>query len=263
MNGPFPGMDPWLEEPGVWVGVHPRMLVYIADRLQPLVGRRYVVGIEQRIYVATVERLMVPDVSVRHSRADSRNPAPVAVLDDAVEIEVGEIEAHEPYLEIRDLQSGEQVVTVVEVVSPSNKRSGAGRDEYLAKQRMVLASQANLVEIDLLRAGPHVLAVPEIDARRIRDYDYLVCIHTVRNNRKRFRVYPRTVRERLPTLRIPLAEGDVDVELDLQAVLISVYQAGAYANQFDYSRPCYPRLRPDDEAWAQERITAWRAANQA
>lgn len=265
MNGPFPGMDPWLEESGVWVGVHPRLLIYIADSLQPLLGNRYVAAVEERVYLARVERLIVPDVMVRRAGFEDRGVATAAVaeLDDAVLIEVGEVETHERFIEIRDLRTGEQVVTVVEVVSPSNKRSGIGREQYLTKQRDVLSSAASLVEIDLLRGGTHLLAVSEIDARQVKDYDYLVSISNAGDHRKRFRVYPRTIRERLPKILVPLQADDPSVPLDIQAALDRLYEIGIYADRMDYSKPCYPRLRPDDEAWAQERIRAWQAASQA
>ena len=40
---------------------------------------------------------------------------------------------------------------VIEVLSPSNKRSGEDREPYLAKRRELLDESAHLVEIDLLR----------------------------------------------------------------------------------------------------------------
>ena len=54
------------------------------------------------------------------------------------------------YLEIRDVATSE-VVTVMEVLSPTNKRPGEGQRTYEAKRQTVLASPTNLVEIDLLR----------------------------------------------------------------------------------------------------------------
>lgn len=265
MSGPFPGMDPWLEESGVWVGVHPRLLIYIADILQPLLGVKYVVAIEERVYLTTVEKVLAPDVMIRHGDSFDRATGGAALVetDDSVIIDVGEVETHENYLEIRDVRSGEQVVTVIEVLSPSNKRAGSGREEYLAKQSKVLNSGANLVEIDLLRGGKHLLAVPELEARHTKDYDYLVSISKAKERRKRFRVYPRTIREPLPTVLIPLTADDPLVPLDLQVVLNRAYKAGIYATRLDYSKPCHPRLRPDDIPWAQERIKNWQTANQS
>lgn len=55
-------------------------------------------------------------------------------------------------LEIRQIDR-DQVVTVIEVLSPKNKRLGEGRNQYNAERRKVLESLSHLVKIDLLRAG--------------------------------------------------------------------------------------------------------------
>ncbi len=46
----FPGMDPYLEDPAFWPGVHNRVIVYLADHLQPKLGSRYIATIEERVY---------------------------------------------------------------------------------------------------------------------------------------------------------------------------------------------------------------------
>ena len=61
-------------------------------------------------------------------------------------------EVREAYLEVR-LTGTATVVTVIEILSPTNKRPGKGRDLYLEKRQDVLASRTHLVEIDLLRVG--------------------------------------------------------------------------------------------------------------
>ena len=42
----FPGMDPYLEEPALWPGVHASLIVYIRDVLQPQLRPRYVAAID-------------------------------------------------------------------------------------------------------------------------------------------------------------------------------------------------------------------------
>ena len=64
------------------------------------------------------------------------------------------------FIEIIDIKSGRRVVTVIEVLSPSNKISGPGRDLYVKKQEELRAGGVSLVEIDLLRAGTRALSVP-------------------------------------------------------------------------------------------------------
>jgi hypothetical protein len=47
----FPGMDPYLEDPDLWPGVHSRLVVYISDQLQPMIGPRYIAAVEERVYL--------------------------------------------------------------------------------------------------------------------------------------------------------------------------------------------------------------------
>jgi hypothetical protein len=164
------------------------------------------------------------------------------------------LDVHEPYIEIIDLSSDRQVVTVIEALSPSNKFSGPGQDLYRTKQRDVLQSTAHLVEIDLLRAGPHALAVPLSRIAPKAKYDYLVSVNRASRLRRTFETYPRTVRDRLPRIAIPLHEPDADVQLDLQAAVDQTYRAGRYAERIDYTRPCEPPLSPEDQAWVDELI---------
>jgi hypothetical protein len=251
----FPGMDPYLEDPQIWPGVHSRLIVYIADFLQPLLRPRYVAAIEQRVFVEGPDREIIPDVWMRRNRPDDGSQAVAVAEDEApVVVTVSELEIRESYIEIVDLKSGQRIVTVIEVVSPSNKFAGPGRSSYVTKQTEVRKSQAHLVEIDLLRTGPHVLAVPEWMARGRSGYDYLVSVNRAREPRGEFELYPRRLPQRLPRIRVPLSAGDPHVLLDLQAVLNQTYEAGSYRDTLDYDAPCIPPLSPQDQAWANERI---------
>ncbi len=254
----FPGMDPYLEHPAVWPGVHTRMIVYLAELLQPRLQPRYIAAVEERVFVEETNRDTVPDVFIKRRRAASREGVvAVAETDEPEFVRVAGLEIHEPYVAILDRRTGQSIVTVIELVSPTNKYAGPGRDSYQAKQREVLASETHLVEIDLLRAGPHVVAIPEWAARERGHYDYLICINRASELRNEYEIYRRGVRDALPRkLRIPLADGDPDVSLDLRAVLEKTYEAGLYRNQLDYNQPCVPPLSPSDQAWADELIRA-------
>ena len=262
MSGPFPGMDPWLEDACIWQGVHNAFIVYAAEALQALIRPRFVAAVEARVYIATVGRNIVPDVILRHGPRGRVPGAAPALLepDEALVLEHVDDEIEEAYIEILDLETNQEVVTVIEVLSPSNKIRGEGQDLYLTKQQEVLCSNVSLVEIDLLRSGPHVLGVPESEVVPIGVYDYLVAISRSWDRAKRSFIYARTIRERLPRIPIPLRSTDPAPTLDLQVLLERVYDAGAFDDRLDYSKPCIPRLRPDDEGWAQERITDWQAA---
>lgn len=267
----FPGMDPYLEDPLLWPGFHNRLVVYLADQLQPQLRPRYIAAVEDRVFLEETPRAIIPDVWVRE-RSDfaTESGGGVAMLeatavatdeseldaDEELLISLSDLDEHESYIEILDRQSGQRVVTIIEVLSPSNKAFGRGRESYKAKQREVLGSTAHLVEIDLLRDGEHTVAVPQSAVEQYRTYDYLVSINRARGFRSDFNTYPRSLRERLPRIRIPLANGDRDVTLDVQAAIAQTYEAGSYRDRLKYNTDCVPPLRAEDQAWATELIRA-------
>jgi hypothetical protein len=77
--------------------------------------------------------------------------------------------------------------------------------------------------------------------------------------RNRFELYPRSLRERLPRLKIPLAEDDPDEILDLQAALEQIHVEGCYGRRIRYDQPCEPPHSLDDKTWANEQIASSRA----
>jgi hypothetical protein len=250
-------MDPYLEDPQVWPDVHASFIVYLREHLRPLLRPRYVIAVESRVFVEgpDTQHPIIPDAWVRPTHPEMPHDTMIMLeADPAVEVQVAPLEIEETYVTIRDRQSGQRIVTVIELVSPTNKYAGAGRISYVAKQTEVLRSTAHLVEIDLLRAGPHVVAVPEWAARQHGPYDYLVCVNKAAGLRDRFQLYPRRVCERLPRLRLPLAAPDPDTVLDIQAVLARTYEAGGYAERLNYALPCVSPLPPEEQAWANTLI---------
>ena len=251
----FPGMDPYLEDPQIWPGFHQRLIVYIADHLQVKLAPRYIAAVEERVFIEGPDREIIPDVWLRQTRPiPEEQVVAVADGDGPMVVRVPGLEIHESFLTILDRHSGQRVVTVIEVVSPTNKFPGEGRKSYLAKQAEMRKSDTHLVEIDLLRTGQHVLAVAEWAARGKTPYDYLACVNRAQGLREEFDPYPRRLPERLPRIQIPLAEKDPDVLLDLQAVVAQAYDAGRYQERLDYDGPCRPALSPDNQAWADQLI---------
>jgi hypothetical protein len=261
MNMPFPGMDPYLEHPALWPGVHNRLLVAVANQLQPRLLPRYIASLEERVYVEGPQHEMIPDILVRQ-RPNAGRATAVAELeaDKPVVLAVENQEIHESYVEILDRYAGMKVVTVIEVISPTNKVAGPGRTAYLRKQRETLAGERHVVEIDLLRRGRHILCIPPWRARDLGRYDYLTCVNRW-PNRNQFELYPCRLPNRLPRIRVPLVEPDPDVPLDLQTALEQVYQEGTYMLRVRYDQRCEPRLRPADQRWANECWAAYRAAH--
>jgi hypothetical protein len=260
MKMPFPGMDPYLEHPLLWPSVHIQLMVSLANQLQPLIEPRYVASLEERVFIEGPQRQIVSDLLVKKLQNGGGPPLAERAVDTPVVLAVEDVEIHETYVEILDLYSSSKLVALIEVVSPTNKRKGPGRTSYLAKQRDTLARDCHLVEIDLLRRGRHVLTVPEWRVRELKPYDYLVCVSRW-PQRNHFELYPQRLRDRLPRIRLPLADPDPDVPLDIQTALEQVYWDGRYMRRVRYQDPCEPRLPPKDQAWASERWAAYRAAH--
>jgi hypothetical protein len=232
----------------------------MANQLQPRLDPRYVASIEERMYIAGPQQ-RIPDIWVQKVH-DGGSTTAIAEpeADTAVVLEVAELEVHETRVEILDLYNNMKLVTVIELVSPTNKAAGPGRESYVQKQQEILARDCHLIEIDLLRRGRHVLCIPEWRTAELQPYDYLVCVNRW-PKRNWFTLYPRRLRERLPRIKVPLADPDPDVTLDIQAALEQVYKDGRYMWRVRYEEPCDPSLSSADQQWANERWAAYRAAH--
>jgi hypothetical protein len=250
-------MDPYLEHPVLWESLHARLIVAIANHLQRKLDPRYVASIEERVFIEGPQR-RVPDVWIQKvAGAEASVAVAEGDSDTAVIIEIEDLELSEFRVEILDSYNEMKLVALIEVVSPSNEAAGPGRESYRSKQEETLGRDYHLIEIDLLRHGRHVLSVPEWRVKLLQPYSTISCINRW-PMRNRYELYPRSLRARLPRLKVPLAEEDPDVTLDLQAALEQVYVEGRYGRRIRYNQPCEPPLSADDQLWANERITAFR-----
>jgi Protein of unknown function (DUF4058) len=259
METPFPGMDPYLEHPALWPSFHTRLIVALANLLKPQIRPRYIASVEDRVFIESADKDRIPDVRVQKTGLGRRAPSDrtgTAIATPLV-VEVEQLEVREHYIEIQDRYRDFGVVTVIELVSPSNKAAGPGRDSYLAKQREIRASECHLVEIDLLRRGRHVMSVPESSVRRASPFDYLACVNRW-PARNRFELYPCSLRDPLPTIGVPLADDDPDAPLMLQRALEQVYDEADYMLRVLYDEPCIPPLSPEDQTWASAQWQAYR-----
>jgi hypothetical protein len=243
-------MDPYLEGQ-VWAGFHHLLIAEINAALVPLVRPRYGVYVDERVYVSAAPSSppsIVPDVLVagpRFQEPGSRGGTAVLVAPLTVPLPEAE-EVREAYLEIRRAGTDE-VVAVIEVLSPTNKRGGSeGRADYLAKRGAVLRSRAHLVEIDLLRGGERLPM-----RRPLPPADYFVIVSRA-GLRPDAHVWPLGVRDPLPAVPIPLTGGDPDVYLELKAALDTVYDRAGYDYVLDYGRDVEPPLDAENTAWARE-----------
>lgn len=252
MPSPFPGMDPYLENPEIWSEVHHWLLTGIAEFLVGQLRPKYRVAVEKRIYQTTEETSLlvgIPDVIVAKAvgtttSLSSRTAIASLPQPMTVNLPMPE-EVRESYLEVREVGTGE-VVTTIEVLSPKNKRSGEGRNAYETKRRRVLASLTHLVEIDLLRAGtPMTILNPAISSQ----YRILV---SRSNSRPSADLYAFNLPDPIPAFPLPLKQNDQEPLVDLQIILSDIYDRAGFDLAINYDRPLVPPLTGEDETWAAE-----------
>jgi hypothetical protein len=241
-------MNPYLEQNDTWEDFHTNFITRAQEILSGQVGPNYLVQIEVRLMLhelSAAERRFLgrADVGVTTpsnaapSGSQGSSAAPVQLRLPAVEVE------RHSSLEIRDRRN-RRVITVIELLSPSNKAPGPDRDDYLAKRRQVLAAPTHFVEIDLRRGGTRP-NLPELPAC---DYYGLV---SRAEERPAVGFWPLALRDPLPAIPVPLAAPDPDVHLDLRLVLDRAYDAADYG-KYIYQEAPEPPLSPDDEAWARQ-----------
>jgi hypothetical protein len=264
MPSPFPGMDPYLEDPAIWPDFHDRFATEISNVLNGDLPAPYYARLEMRSEVGIVEedarRRIVPDVAVVRHAGPRLAEGGVAVLERGIaespsfELAVPAEPIRHHFVEIRDPTRGHELVTLIEILSPSNKHPGPDQRTYRKKQAEILDSATtNLVELDLLRTGERVRPRPELEMW-LDDLEppaaYAVWINRSWT-RDRYQVFPIGLRDPLPRIPIPLREGEVEPLLDLQDTFRRIYDRGPYRRgAVDYSRPPTPPLSEADAAWA-------------
>lgn len=254
MPSPFPGMDPYLEDPEIWSGVHASFLAAILEQLSPLLRPKYVVRFEERVYVTSEEDpgygTIVPDLQISELNVAARPARSSAslVIAEPMKVELVDPEIRETYLVVRTPRDRE-IVTVIELLSPTNKvLNSFGRESFLKKRREVMSGTANWLEIDLLRGGVRTANFP-----RGSDADYQVYLSRA-GKRRIAEIWQIGLRERLPIVAVALKADDADVPLDLQAALNLTIERGSYDLDTDYSRDPVPPLEKEQMAWARELI---------
>ena len=261
MPSPFPGMDPYLEKPEAWRDFHYAYTLGIRAALMARLPDRYVAKVEEDIYIrefSAEERLRVGRadaavVAIRANRDSGGGGAATASVPAPVlgRFAPGTAVERTPFLQVIDGQA-RSVVTVIELLSPSNKSKAEDRATYLTKRRRIENGSAHLVELDLLRGGPRL----PLEGLPACDYYALV---SRAEERPQVGLWPVMVRDRLPTIPVPLANGDADLWLDLRAVLDRVYDEAGYA-RYIYAGEPDPPLPATDAAWARETAGGARAA---
>lgn len=259
MQSPFPGMDPYLETH--WGDIHTSLIVYARNQLNARLPNDLQARVEESLAVQEdKERVhtVYPDVRVVEEPDVSPGDEGVATATLTVAepclVRLTDEPRTERHLEIVDTSDGGRVVTAIEILSPANKTSADGQLAYIRRQREYLDAGVNLVEIDLVRAGGFVLAVPPERLPASCRTPYLIC--TRRATRRNYaELYPVPLRQSLPNIPLPLRPSDKDVILQLQPLLDACYRDGRY-HRLNYRVDPTPRLGEADASWLDEALRA-------
>lgn len=255
MTRPFPGIDPYLELPPYWGDFSPTLLASIRNQLLDKLLPDYDVPMEEYLMLTSDDEPLhrvVPDITISTPNwwSDGLSGGSTAVLEPATsEMEYPEFERHtERHLQIIH-RAMERVVTVIELLSPSNKAAGQdGLGKYLDKRNEFLSSGCHLIELDLLRGGQRLpMSAP------LPPGDYFALIGRV-GHTPRCQVFGWSLRAKLPLLPIPLLPDDPEATLDLDAEFGSAYESSFYSRRLPYREPLVPPMREDDNAWVRERL---------
>jgi hypothetical protein len=253
VSSPLLGMNPYLEHPILWTGIHHRLITAIANHLAPQIRPKYIVAIEERVYEVNSDTALlvsVPDVAVQSSFSAALPPESnlaVALTTQPIEVTLPLPEMlTEAYLEIRAVDT-EEVVTVIEVLSPKNKQVGVGRLQYETKRLKILGSMNHLVEIDLLRQGS-----PMPMAGQPQTHYRIVVSRS--ESRPKAQLYGFNLQDKMPEFPVPLRAGESEPTIDLKPLLDEIYDQGSYDLRIDYRRVPVPTLSESDMTWVNERL---------
>ena len=216
MKSPFPGMDPYLEMR--WRDVHASLMVYGSEQLNEQLPSDLQALVEENVGIAD------------DNCADEVHPFRM--------------------IEVVDNNAGGRLVTAIEVLSPATKVGQSGREAYLRKRHEYLEAGVNLVEIDLIRQGEFILAVPPDDVPDEIQPPYLFCIRRAQYP-GRAELFHAPLRDPLPNIPVPLRPMDADVVAQLQPLIDQCYRGGRH-DRTDYRQEPTPRLSTGDAEWADQ-----------
>ncbi len=256
MPNPFPGMNPWLEAPALWRDVHQSLIIALRNYLAPRLRPRYFVAVETHTYISVAPVAPVaaryPDVMVINRGRPAVREAPTVESPYlTVELPIPET-LEEGFLEVRLVPGGE-VVTVIELLSHTNKQPGKDRQAYIEKRESLLNSDLHFVEVDLLRAGP-----PMPFTERAAEGGYRIFIRR-RERPGQARLYQFSARQPIPAFPLPLLPEDAEPMVDLGALLNMVFDQAGYDLVIRYARPPAPPLSAEEARWAGDLLTPTRA----
>jgi hypothetical protein len=248
MANPFPGMNPYIEANDRWPDFHLTFIATCREQLVTSLPSNYRARIDERVQLVDQgdrsERSYRPDTSVVRVAPEALRPGTPAMLELEPVIchRVGVETESVGFMEIHS-SSGNELVTIIEVLSPTNKKE-PGRSDYRAKMEQFRRAGVHLVEIDLLLDGER----PEME-EPLPSGNYFTFLS--RNDKFPLcAVYAWSIRRRLPSVPIPLNPSDPDISLDLSAAFETTFQRAGYDRDLRYDLPLPRTLSPADREWA-------------
>jgi hypothetical protein len=251
MKSPFPGMDPYLEDPAFWPDFHHKFIDDLSDALAALLPDAYEARVDESVNLVQmtpeVIKLIYPDVAVsRAPRAARPSPGsaatlllePVTIPNQFLE------EVRDAHIEILH-RPERSLVAVIELLSPFNKRDD-GYEQYRAKRNALLGQKVHLVELDLLLGGDRVSLLNPLPEAAY--YAFL----TRAEDRANCHVFGWGLRQPLPTIPVPLRAPDPDMHVNLQQVFEATFTRGRYSRSLRYGQPPKASMIESDARWAVE-----------
>jgi hypothetical protein len=261
-QGPFPGrIDPWSEAARFFQQIHANMIGHLLTQIQdPLVAMGYEAGRETSLQI--LER-REPDIFIRREQGASQSlptwdypaAAQQILAEPGLVIDFEAPELHAIY--VTDFSTGD-LVTIVEIVSPSNKEQPK-MSEYWAGRDRLIHKGINIVEIDPTRSVQHLL-----QDVLVATYAYHIAVYLPQQ-------LPRVIGidfgEPLKRVALPL-RGEV-VPMELQAAYDFAYQQSLIAGhmysegQYTEAHLPFPSLLTEQqrrdalsavETWQQELV---------
>jgi hypothetical protein len=250
MTSPFPGMDPYVEPH--WRDVHTTFMGDARRILNRSLPPGLIARVEERIAVESGDDYthgIGPDVRVFSPSTSDPNEGKGGVVIDAPFKLVVDLD---PLIErsIRIIDEGGTLITVIEFLSPTNKRQ-PGMADYLTKRYELLTGGVHVVEVDLIRAGGWraLMRPQQCPAEAVTTYRAVI---RTSGGKPDAYLFPISIRQSLPHIPIPLRSGEPPVKLPLQSLFDGVYEDGRYDQTTEYTVQLDPPLHPEDAAWADQ-----------
>lgn len=259
-TNPFPGMNPYLQSR--WPDAHTTLIAYIRDAISARLPGDLTVMAEECVSIDAPDQEGDLGASIRADVAVAESvgirlpeetwPKPDAQTLTLTQPEQVRTSRTHRWLEIRDIE--DRVITVIELLSPSNKTPDAAY-RFSKRQDSLLLSGINILEIDLIRGGHRT--VPDDFVSQLRETEsttFLVIAGRAHDAEGRA-LYYCPLQERLPVVAVPLRQSDDDVPLDLQPLIDRCYQTGRYW-QISQRLLTGPALTADEQVWADGLLVA-------